>query len=137
MYDVPTQTVNKLSGELSSAFVDAAESNTKEKREAISASNIVETKVPQPDGFSSRIDTDFEEPGDLASTASELEESKVPIIDPMAEDLESEASEQFESFVDVSGLPVHPQGDLSVSANTLYGGVIMSEGYSKTSANQR
>lgn len=30
MYDVTTQTVSKLSGELSSAFVEAAESNTEE-----------------------------------------------------------------------------------------------------------
>lgn len=36
MYDVSTKTVSKLSGELSSAFVEAAESNVDDEIEGIS-----------------------------------------------------------------------------------------------------
>lgn len=138
MYDVPTQTVSKLSGELSSAFVEAAESNTKGKRETVTISegesNIIETKVPKPDTYSSRIDAEPTFSEDLSSAASELSESRIPIIDPMASDLETEASEQLESFVDISGLPIHPQGDLNVAENSVEAHVDMNSGYSKTSA---
>ncbi|XP_044264684.1 extensin-like isoform X2 [Tribolium madens] len=45
MYDLATQTVSKLNGELSSAFVNAAEANSVKDTKA-SASEIVETRVP-------------------------------------------------------------------------------------------
>lgn len=83
MYDLATQTVSKLNGELSSAFVNAAEANSVKDTKA-SASEIVETRVPY----------------------------EVPIIDPQG-DLETEASEHLESFVDVSGIPV--DDDLTTS----------------------
>ena len=73
MYDIATQTVSKLDGELSSAFVDAAEANSSDPDTKTSASSIVETRVPVPD------------PDD---------------------DLEAHGSENLESFVDVSGIPV-------------------------------
>lgn len=45
MYDVATQTVSKLSGELSSAFVEAAEANSNDDDTSGSASDIVETRI--------------------------------------------------------------------------------------------
>ncbi|CAH1981316.1 unnamed protein product [Acanthoscelides obtectus] len=49
MYDVTTQTVSKLSGELSSAFVEAAEANSAPPEGGqIAASSMIETKVPFP-----------------------------------------------------------------------------------------
>ncbi|XP_064211606.1 bromodomain-containing protein 4 isoform X2 [Tribolium castaneum] len=79
MYDLATQTVSKLNGELSSAFVNAAEANS-----------LKDTKA----------------------SASEIVETRVPVIDPQS-DLETEASENLESFVDVSGIPV--DDDLTAS----------------------
>ncbi|XP_017772353.1 PREDICTED: uncharacterized protein LOC108559547 [Nicrophorus vespilloides] len=124
MFDVGTQTVSKLDGELSSAFVDAAESNTDEKKEEEAASNRVETKVPVPEGIDRR---DYGDDVELDEAASELIESKVPIIDPMQTDLEAEGSEQLESFVDISGMQVSE--DLTPSASSY---VAISSGYSKT-----
>ncbi|KAJ8935160.1 hypothetical protein NQ314_012979 [Rhamnusium bicolor] len=103
MYDVATQTVSKLSGELSSAFVEAAEANSEDNPEE-----------------------------GTRSAASNI----VPIIDPMQEeDMETDASEQLESFVDTSGLRVSSQGDLTVSdgeLNSLENQILINSGYSKT-----
>lgn len=55
MYDVSTQTVSKLSGELSSAFVEAAEANSNDDTSA-SASSTVENKVPYRSNRISRSD---------------------------------------------------------------------------------
>lgn len=68
MYDVASKTVSKLDGELSTAFVDAAEANSANDSET-SASEIVEMRVPY----------------------------EVPIIDPY-KDLEQQASSNFNSF---------------------------------------
>lgn len=132
MYDIATKTVNKLSGELSSAFVEAAEANAEEPGEAVSPSNAVEAKLPYPDGAEDRIDTGVSE-GDLSDSASDFVESRVPIIDPTQGDLETEASEQLESFVDVAGMAVHPQKDLTAVESGSR--VSITSGYSRTEYN--
>lgn len=135
MYDVATQTVSKLDGELSAAFVDAAESNASEEKEKPAPSNVVETRIPY-------TEKDLEEnvqlldDQDQSDAASEYVESKVPIIDPTEADLETEASEQLESFSDISGMSIHPQGDLVTSASSsLDNHVSISSGYSRTDVN--
>lgn len=57
MYDVATQTVNKLSGELSSAFVEAAEANSNDGDVVSSSSEIVENSIPFPKTEIDRIDS--------------------------------------------------------------------------------
>lgn len=127
MYDVGTKSVSKLSGELSSAFVDAAEENSKkdgEKEEEdydTSASNIIETRIPYT---GSELEQNFHvSDAVLDESASDFVESKVPIIDPMDnEDLESQASEQLESFIDISGTNI-ARDDLTAAAsdyNSIY-----------------
>lgn len=130
MYDVSTQTVSKLSGELSAAFVDAAESNANEEKDP-SPSDIVETRIPYTEGDVKENIQDLSD--DQVESESEYVESKVPIIDPMQADLETEASEQLESFADISGMPVHSGGDLLASASSsLDNRVSISSGYSRT-----
>lgn len=117
MYDIATKTVNKLSGELSTAFVEAAEANSdEEKGGAASASNTVESKILYADGAEDRIGEEAAE-GDLTDSASDFVESKVP---SSQSDLETEASEQMESFVDLAGNAVQPE---------------VSSGYSRTDHN--
>ncbi|XP_056629836.1 uncharacterized protein LOC130440597 [Diorhabda sublineata] len=97
MYDVATQTVNKLDGELSSAFVEAAEANSDDSAEDFASSNIVETTVPLQLQKSGQSFSDFE-----MSARSNIE-SKVPIINiSQDEDMETQASEQLGNFVDIS-----------------------------------
>ncbi|KAJ8978832.1 hypothetical protein NQ317_010832 [Molorchus minor] len=76
MYDVATQTVSKLSGELSSAFVEAAEANSDDEEIADKAadSNVVESRVPFT-GEIDRQDVDREE-ADFSASASEYLEVK-------------------------------------------------------------
>lgn len=102
MYDVATQSVSKLSGELSSAFVDAAEANTENDPEDSSgaSSNLVEIRVR---ATQDRFDTEDEPNSDLAGAQSEIFESRIPLIDVKDFDPRPEASEQLESFVDISG----------------------------------
>lgn len=118
MYDVATKSVSKLDGELSTAFVEAAETNTSNENEdenAPSASNLIETKLPAPDGLIALQDDDLID--DLDQAASEYVEMKVPIIDPTTSDLQADGSEQFERFVDVSGMEIkNPNQDLNVAA---------------------
>ncbi|CAH0551351.1 unnamed protein product [Brassicogethes aeneus] len=115
MYDVPSKSVSKLSGELSSAFVDAAEANAEKdevEAEKAAASNIVETRIPY-EGQIDRNDS-FEE-SDLDGAGSEGIGSNIPIIDPMKDDLEPKPSEQLSSFVDFSGKSLSSE-DMSVSS---------------------
>ncbi|KAJ8942656.1 hypothetical protein NQ318_013369 [Aromia moschata] len=94
MYDVATKTVSKLSGELSSAFVEAAEANSDDapdNAEAAAASNIIETRVP----YEGDIDRQDVPAVDLASQDEVMETA--------------EASEQLESFVDASGARTDPR----------------------------
>lgn len=142
MYDIATKTVSKLSGELSSAFVDAAETNSRHAPGgSAAASNVVETRVPYPEGASiDRKDVFIEtSEKDLENSASEFVEAKIPLIDPTQSDNLGDASEQLESFVDISGMPVQPQGDLAVAASDAGGlaaeQVSISSGYSKTGSN--
>ncbi|KAF5301341.1 hypothetical protein FQA39_LY10739 [Lamprigera yunnana] len=93
MYDLSTQTVSKLSGELSSAFVDAAETNSQQ-----ASTSVAETRVSHP-------------------------AEKKEFHSGLESDTLSEASEQSESFVDISGKPV--QEDLLIAAGD-------SSGYSET-----
>lgn len=123
MYDVSTKTVSKLNGELSSAFVEAAETNTNDQNEkeeitssVAAASNIVETKLPAPEGTTNNFKQIRDSIDDLDEAASEYVESKVPIIDPGDIDLVADGSEQFEKFVDISGLEIRPNDDLTVAA---------------------
>lgn len=135
MYDIATRTVNKLSGELSTAFVEAAEANAEEDKnpgEIASASNRVESKVPYADGAEDRLDEEVLE-SDLTDSASDFIESKVPIIDPTQADLETEASEQLESFMDVAGMAIHPQADLAAVPSDSK--VSITSGYSRTEYN--
>lgn len=137
MYDVATQTVSKLDGELSAAFVDAAESNANEEKEGPAPSNIVETRIPYTE---EDLDENVQllDDEDQSEAASEYIESKVPIIDPMQADLETEASEQLDSFSDISGMPIHPQGDLVAAASdSLDNRVSISSGYSRTDVSGR
>lgn len=119
MYDVSTKAVSKLNGDLSAAFVEAAETNTndKETEQKGSASEIVETKAPPPE--SSSIDRKDHSSSlvDLSEAASDYVESRVPVIDPTETDLDADGSEQFERFVDISGLEVNPNDDLLVAAS--------------------
>lgn len=129
MYDIATQTVNKLNGELSAAFVDAAEANAEEEKstnDEDSSSNALESRVPYPDTAEDRIDTDVDQSG----SASDFIETNVPVADPIEADLETEASEQLESFVDISGTPIHPREDLTSGDQ-----ISISSGYSKTDHN--
>lgn len=122
MYDVSTKTVSKLDGELSAAFVQAAETNTKEEDASPSSSNLIETKLPAPDGLTSLQQHDVEDDliDDLESSASEYVEMKVPIIDPTTSDLHADGTEQFERFVDVSGMEIkNPNHDLNVAATNI------------------
>lgn len=134
MYDIATKTVSKLNGELSAAFVEAAESNVDEEKDITASTNIIETRIPYPED---RIDLESGShivSDELADSASEYVESKVPIIDPTQTDLETEASEQLESFVDISGMPV--QDDLTAAASdNLSNQVSISSGYSRTEIN--
>ena len=102
MYDVATQSVSKLSGELSSAFVDAAEANTENDSEDSSgaSSNLVEIRVR---ATGDRFDTEDEPNTDLAGAPSENFENRIPLIDAEEFDLSPGASEQLESFIDISG----------------------------------
>lgn len=112
MYDVGTMSVSKLDGELSAAFVDAAESNTSEEKEDVSspaASNLVETKVPAPEGLDfAQLQASNDDDIELQPAASELFETRVPIIDPMQGDLETAGSEQLEQFVDIDSDDLMP-----------------------------
>lgn len=74
MYDVATQTVSKLSGELSSAFVEAAEANSNDET-AASATTIIENRIP----FSA---TNIDRKDDLTGAASSYAEQSVSIILP-------------------------------------------------------
>lgn len=71
MYDVATQTVSKLSGELSSAFVEAAEANSNDET-AASSTTIIENRVPYTPANIDRKD-------DLASAASSYSQRRVSI----------------------------------------------------------
>lgn len=131
MYDIATKTVNKLSGELSAAFVEAAEANAEEEKApaelASASSNTVESKAAYPDGAEDRLDEEILE-GDLSDSASDFIETRVPIVEPVQGDLETEASERVESFVDINS-----QKD--VSALTSGSGVSISTGYSRFERN--
>lgn len=132
MYDIATRTVNKLSGELSTAFVEAAEANAEEDKTpdvASSTSNKIESKVSFIDTAEDRIDKEVSD-SDLTDSASDVVESKVPIVDPTQTDLETEASEQLESFVDVAGIATYPQADLTALASDSK--VSITSGYSRT-----
>lgn len=123
MYDVGTRSVSKLSGELSSAFVDAAEENSKKEAEddsrenETSASHIIETRIPYT---GSEYEQNFHTSDALLEeSASDFVESRVPIIDPMDnDDLETQASEQLNSFVDISDGSIE-RDDLTASASDL------------------
>ncbi|KAJ8925521.1 hypothetical protein NQ315_009360, partial [Exocentrus adspersus] len=135
MYDVATQTVSKLSGELSSAFVEAAEANSDGKNEdtAGDASNVEETRVSLN---VDRADTDTTDLA-LEESASGIVEAKIPIIDLSKdqEDMETDASEQLASFVDVAGMPISSKEDLAMSGSEFYSNsqdVLISSSYSKT-----
>ncbi|KAK5647455.1 hypothetical protein RI129_002347 [Pyrocoelia pectoralis] len=132
MYDLTTQTVNKLSGELSSAFVDAAETNSGQGLSPLqgSSSNVVETRIPYPNSALDMKDISHDSV-DLEEGASEYFETKIPVIDP---DSLPEASEQLERFVDISGMPIH--GDLVAAASSGTKEVSVSSGYSKTGSSK-
>ncbi|KAK4885481.1 hypothetical protein RN001_001752 [Aquatica leii] len=117
MYDLATQTVSKLSGELSSAFVDAAETNSQQNLAPLqpASSNVVETRIPYPHGAVEK--QTFYVNDDLEEGASEYVNANVPVFDPVESDSFSEPSEQLESFVDISGMPV--QEDLLAAASNL------------------
>lgn len=119
MYDIATKTVNKLSGELSAAFVEAAEANADEEStpgEVASASNTIESKVTYANNAEDRFDQD-DSASDFVETVS---------------DLQTDASEQLESFMDIDGLTI--QKDRSTLASN--SGVSISTGYSKLERNQ-
>lgn len=79
MYDVPTKTVSKLSGELSSAFVEAAESNVNEDDIEVlpDASEIIETRISSDldDSPSNIVEqfVDISKDDDLSMSASNSE----------------------------------------------------------------
>ncbi|XP_074036836.1 uncharacterized protein isoform X2 [Leptinotarsa decemlineata] len=111
MYDVVSQNVTKLSGELSSAFVEAAEANSEDNVEETAASNVIETRV----SFTGKVDRQGYLEEDLEDSASEIEESKIPVIDPLQDEvMETESSENLERFVDISD---HPLEDFAVSSS--------------------
>lgn len=131
MYDIATKTVNKLSGELSAAFVEAAEANADEEKApaelASASSNTVELKATYPDSAEDRLDEEISE-SDLSDSASDFIESKVPIVEPSQGDLATDASEQVESLVNADS-----QKNVSVSENG--SGVSISSGYSRFERN--
>lgn len=104
MYDIATKTVNKLSGELSAAFVEAAEANAEEEKApaelASASSNTVESKVTYVEGAEDRSDEGIVE-SDLSDSASDFVETKVPIVENTQDDLVTDASEQLESVVNI------------------------------------
>ncbi|KAF5307217.1 hypothetical protein FQR65_LT00733 [Abscondita terminalis] len=133
MYDLATQTVSKLSGELSSAFVDAAETNSQQNLDPIqsASSDIIETRIPYSDSIINQKSSNLR--ADLEESASEYVHAKVPVIDPAHSDNLSEASEQLESFVNIAGMPV--QEDLLAAASNSFATAnkfSTKSGYSKT-----
>lgn len=112
MYDVGSKSVSKLSGELSSAFVDAADANTDDT--SVAASNLVEVRVPSPENVNPKETYIV---SDLEDSPSDISESRVRIIDPMDSELEPEASEQLEKFVDISGQDLEAADDQHLIEN--------------------
>lgn len=76
MYDIPTQTVNKLNGELSTAFVNVAEENaTAQDEESIATTN------PEEDSTES-IDTFQGQPSNIVETYVKFEGKKDQEVEP-------------------------------------------------------
>lgn len=74
MYDIPTQTVNKLNGELSTAFVNVAEENA-------TAQDAETTTNPEED-FTESIDTFQEEPSNIVETYVKFEGNQDKEVEP-------------------------------------------------------
>lgn len=101
MYDIATQRVSKLSGELSSAFVNVAEENANAQdieNSSISDSGIVEQMPPVDDNVT-------------AEARDEVDDS------------ESEPSQRVQSFLSP------PPGFLTATSNT-NGNIQINSGYS-------
>ncbi|VEN37633.1 unnamed protein product, partial [Callosobruchus maculatus] len=86
MYDVATQTVSKLSGELSSAFVEAAEANSAPSGDGqVAASSMIETKVPFPQQ-------------DWSESGTNILERRMSVQD----DMDTDTTDQLEKTVEAS-----------------------------------
>lgn len=130
MYDISTKSVSKLSGDLSSAFVEAAETNAQDSPVS-EPTNRIENKTPY-EYHKDEIDRKDTIPRDLSESPSEYYETKTSVDDIML----AEASEQFESVEIPPG--VTKFGDLQVDSNNLSADgslVSISSGYSKTGSN--
>jgi hypothetical protein len=135
MYDVATQKVSKLRGELSSAFVEVAESNanSQELDSFAAPSDIMEQWEQGPFAVESG-----EEP---SAVASEIFEDKV--LPSQVTDVSSSASEQElrhdevkeekkSSFQDYLAISASEQ-DLEAKGDKASNMILVSSGYSKTS----
>lgn len=130
MYDIATKSVSKLSGDLSSAFVEAAETNAQDSP-ILEPTNRIENKSPD-EYHKDEIDRKDTIQRDLSESPSEYYETKTSVDDIML----AEASEQIESVEIPSGITKF--GDLQVESNNLSAGgslVSISSGYSKTGSN--
>jgi hypothetical protein len=135
MYDVGTQKVSKLRGELSSAFVEVAESNanSQELDSLAAASDLME------EWEKSRFEV--ESAREPSGAASEIHEDR--ILPDQAVDVSSSASEQYIRYDEIKkdkksvipdylALAVSESADQSQDEKTS-NMILVSSGYSKTS----
>jgi len=135
MYDVATQTVSKLRGELSSAFVEVAESNanSQELDNLAAASDIVEQWKQSP----FEVESD-EEP--LAASSEMYEDRVLPreVVDISSLSTNQELS--YDEIEEKNKSPVQgylvsaaSEPDSEANNDQASNMVIVSSGYSKTS----
>lgn len=135
MYDVATQTVSKLRGELSSAFVEVAESNanSQELDSVADASDIVEQWKQSPFEVESG-----EEPVAAASEISEdrvLPHEVVDISSPTSDhelrydELKEKNNGPVQDYVVISASEPDREAKNDKASNM----ILVSSGYSKTS----
>lgn len=138
MYDLASKSVSKLNGDLSTSFVEVAESNA--KNQDLDTSALID---PMDEEREEHDDQDEEEDDEKVAEGSEIHEVRVPFPD---HDLDVESSDRFEQFVDVSGMsidrrdPYVSPADLIMSPSELHAvpssqknEVVISSGYSRTS----
>lgn len=135
MYDVPTQKVSKLRGELSSAFVEVAESNanSQELDSVAAPSDIMEQweqgafeveSGEEPSAVASEIFEDKVLPGQVADISSSTSEQ-----DLRHDEIEEEKKSSFQDYLVMSA----SEPDLEAKDDKASNTIVVSSGYSKTS----
>lgn len=114
MYDITTQSVNKLSGELSTAFVNVAESNA--QTENIDSAHIVDS------GIVEQMDTESTLAGDEGTTARYYGEDAYvhKEIQDRLDELEAEPSDFVETRIRYELPANHKLTDKDVDISSSY-----------------